>query len=323
VVLKALAFSFFTTKTDVWAFGIFMYEVFTKAALPYAKWSNSRVQAELEKGYRLPAPRGCPLELYEMMMDTWHPEPEYRPYFVALFHKLSQMKATQLTLPTEADMLRLQHQYEGHITSRKGSSVPLQTQPTVLSLSLSQRKAYEDQVSLTHSYYGDIPARTGDSTPQPRHERVSSHRGHLPPRSVSHWSSTAFQVGPPPPPLPELPQTTELEWDADSLAPALVTPMDLLQSPGESRRHRRRRPSKEELALLGKSVALCGGFPGLAPLQTPWTGCGRWYFWPSRRQLLRVLFDHGSVSLLFNCPVFQLRWRLPPAPLCSDRPVWS
>lgn len=61
----------FSVKSDVWSFGILLTEVVTYGRIPYPGMTNAEVLQQLEGGYRMPAPPGCPELLYQIMLDCW------------------------------------------------------------------------------------------------------------------------------------------------------------------------------------------------------------------------------------------------------------
>ncbi len=65
-----------------------MYEIWTKAELPYADMSNQKMWVEVEAGYRLPCPADCPPTVHELMLSCWHADPHERPAFAYLKDRL-------------------------------------------------------------------------------------------------------------------------------------------------------------------------------------------------------------------------------------------
>lgn len=78
----------YTTASDVWSFGIVMWEVCSFGERPYWDWTNHKVINEIHAGYRLPCPMDCPLELHQMMMTCWQMDRHKRPTFAQLVAKL-------------------------------------------------------------------------------------------------------------------------------------------------------------------------------------------------------------------------------------------
>uniref|UniRef100_A0A452UN95 Tyrosine-protein kinase n=1 Tax=Ursus maritimus TaxID=29073 RepID=A0A452UN95_URSMA len=71
----------FSSKSDVWSFGVLMWEAFSYGQKPYRGMKGSEVSAMLEKGERMGCPAGCPREMYELMKLCWTYEVEKRPGF--------------------------------------------------------------------------------------------------------------------------------------------------------------------------------------------------------------------------------------------------
>uniref|UniRef100_A0A8C4NSS2 Tyrosine-protein kinase n=1 Tax=Dicentrarchus labrax TaxID=13489 RepID=A0A8C4NSS2_DICLA len=78
---EAALYGRFTIKSDVWSFGILLTELVTKGRVPYPGMVNREVLEQVERGYRMPCPQGCPESLHEMMKVCWKKDPDERPTF--------------------------------------------------------------------------------------------------------------------------------------------------------------------------------------------------------------------------------------------------
>ncbi|XP_030566432.1 ALK tyrosine kinase receptor [Drosophila novamexicana] len=79
----------FTSKTDVWSFGILLWEVFSLGRSPYPGQHNTQVMELVVRGGRLGSPTECPVSIYKIMADCWNPTPEDRPTFTSLLEHLT------------------------------------------------------------------------------------------------------------------------------------------------------------------------------------------------------------------------------------------
>lgn len=112
----------YTTESDVWSFGVFLWETFSLGMTPYTSMTNQQTREEVERGknyifyfrnatcfriclehakiistsvaccvsgYRMPAPHGCPVEISRIMISCWHYDPRNRPSFKKLRAELS------------------------------------------------------------------------------------------------------------------------------------------------------------------------------------------------------------------------------------------
>ena len=91
---EAAMYNRFTIKSDVWSFGILLYELITYGRFPYPGMNNAQVLEALLVGYRMPCPMGCPEQLYEIMKECWKDDAASRPTFETLQWKLEEFFTT-------------------------------------------------------------------------------------------------------------------------------------------------------------------------------------------------------------------------------------
>ena len=96
---EAAMYSRFTNKSDVWSFGILLYELITYGRFPYPGMNNAQVLEALQTGYRMPCPMGCPQQLYEIMRECWRDGAASRPTFEMLQCRLEDFFTTELGAP--------------------------------------------------------------------------------------------------------------------------------------------------------------------------------------------------------------------------------
>ncbi|NXW53536.1 RON protein, partial [Eurystomus gularis] len=94
MALESLQTQKFTTKSDVWSFGVLMWELLTRGASPYPGVDPYDMARYLLRGRRLPQPQHCPDTLYGVMLSCWAPVPEERPTFTGLVGELERVLAT-------------------------------------------------------------------------------------------------------------------------------------------------------------------------------------------------------------------------------------
>ncbi|KAK6644096.1 hypothetical protein RUM43_000362 [Polyplax serrata] len=90
---EALRQGLFSNKSDMWSFGILLWEIYSFGRVPYPRIPQADVVKHVEKGYKMEAPEGCPQEVYEIMRQTWDLQPEKRPSFKEVKTKLGLLKS--------------------------------------------------------------------------------------------------------------------------------------------------------------------------------------------------------------------------------------
>ncbi|XP_025071703.1 ephrin type-A receptor 5 isoform X12 [Alligator sinensis] len=97
---EAIAFGKFTSASDVWSYGIVMWEVMSYGERPYWEMTNQDVIKAVEEGYRLPSPMDCPVALYQLMLDCWQKDRNSRPKFDEIVSMLDKLIRNPSSLKT-------------------------------------------------------------------------------------------------------------------------------------------------------------------------------------------------------------------------------
>ncbi|KAM4810274.1 tyrosine-protein kinase Fer isoform 2-T2 [Rhinophrynus dorsalis] len=89
---EALNYGRYSSESDVWSFGILLWETFSLGVCPYPGMTNQQAREQVEKGYRMSAPQKCPEEVFKIMQKCWEYKPENRPKFSEMQKELSSIK---------------------------------------------------------------------------------------------------------------------------------------------------------------------------------------------------------------------------------------
>ncbi|XP_052863977.1 platelet-derived growth factor receptor alpha [Anopheles cruzii] len=114
--IEAIRDKLYSNKSDVWAFGIVLWEIGTLGGYPYPDVGNHELQSFLEQGKRLERPENCTPEVYELMLQCWREDPQQRPSFEQISKQLDPHKKIYIdfsdieptyVFPPTSDQLRL------------------------------------------------------------------------------------------------------------------------------------------------------------------------------------------------------------------------
>uniref|UniRef100_A0A8C9F819 Tyrosine-protein kinase n=1 Tax=Pavo cristatus TaxID=9049 RepID=A0A8C9F819_PAVCR len=93
---EVFSYSNYSTKSDVWSFGVLMWEVFSEGKMPYENRTNGEVVEEINAGFRLYKPKLASKAIYEVMSHCWSMRKEDRPSFSLLLYQLSEVSEFDL-----------------------------------------------------------------------------------------------------------------------------------------------------------------------------------------------------------------------------------
>ncbi|THD24948.1 hypothetical protein D915_004230 [Fasciola hepatica] len=118
---EGLAYYVFSSKSDVWAFGVVLWELATYGLSPYPGVELHDVYHILEKGYRMERPHGCPEAVYSIMLRCWAWEASLRPSFTEVHAELEQMYTT---MNIEAEVARELEKRHAAFTAASSNNQP-------------------------------------------------------------------------------------------------------------------------------------------------------------------------------------------------------
>ncbi|XP_077174385.1 high affinity nerve growth factor receptor isoform X2 [Paroedura picta] len=75
---ESILYRKFTTESDIWSFGVVLWEIFTYGKQPWYQLSNTEAIECITQGRELERPRTCPSEVYDIMQSCWQREPQQR-----------------------------------------------------------------------------------------------------------------------------------------------------------------------------------------------------------------------------------------------------
>lgn len=88
---ETLQYGVFEEDTDIWSFGVVLWEIYSSGLTPYYGMNDDEVISLVNGGDILPCPKECPKEMYEIMQGCWKLMPTERPRFDCIHHQISSL----------------------------------------------------------------------------------------------------------------------------------------------------------------------------------------------------------------------------------------
>ena len=92
---ESIFYENFTTSSDVWSYGVVLWEIFSFGKEPYSGYSNQQVIELVKDCHFLPCPENCPPHFYSLMIDCWRKNPKNRPTSTEIHNKLKAWQAME------------------------------------------------------------------------------------------------------------------------------------------------------------------------------------------------------------------------------------
>ena len=89
--LESILYNKYTVETDVWAYGVCLWEIFSFALQPYYGMSHEEVVKYIKQGNRLSCPNNTPYLVYKLMCQCWEQKPSLRPTFETIYRTLDSI----------------------------------------------------------------------------------------------------------------------------------------------------------------------------------------------------------------------------------------
>ncbi|KAH0822660.1 hypothetical protein GEV33_000131 [Tenebrio molitor] len=100
--LESILYNKYTPESDVWAFGVCLWEIFSFALQPYFGMTHEEVVRFLKAGDVLSSPENTPPLVYQVMKDCWAQKPVDRPNFRTIHQTLTTIQTNMLSMPTHS-----------------------------------------------------------------------------------------------------------------------------------------------------------------------------------------------------------------------------
>ncbi|XP_052468431.1 tyrosine-protein kinase Mer [Carassius gibelio] len=174
IAVESLADRVFTVKSDVWAFGVTMWEIITRGMSPYPGVQNHEIYDYLLEGNRLKQPNDCLDELYGIMLSCWSADPVDRPDFTQVRKRLDNLAEKLPAVSSKKDIIYIntsfpEEEEEGPVLTSSPSCSRQTTDTSVVTADVHNSTDAEDDRYVVVISSGDNEARSTVDTPLLNH----------------------------------------------------------------------------------------------------------------------------------------------------------
>lgn len=176
---ESILYGKFTSESDIWSFGVVLWEVFSYGHQPYYGYSNQEVIEMIRSRHLLPCPEDCPPHIYSLMVETWHELPNKRPSFAELHTRLRNWKAVYSN-PSSAIQSNMSGDTQSMISGNSSSQhynfgrnprAPTNLPPPPMGPSQQHPNQAPNIIPLS-SHYSSQPIKGATPTGQPLHVNI-------------------------------------------------------------------------------------------------------------------------------------------------------
>uniref|UniRef100_A0A8C4YF70 Tyrosine-protein kinase receptor n=1 Tax=Gopherus evgoodei TaxID=1825980 RepID=A0A8C4YF70_9SAUR len=133
----------FTNRSDVWAFGVLIWESLTLGHQPYPGYSNLDVLHHVQSGGRLELPNNCPDDLWDLMTKCWAQEPHNRPTFCYMQEQLQELRNSPMCCTPQLEDRMLSTGLLNHAFEDTDGDAPCTDSESTLSAALMETRNIE------------------------------------------------------------------------------------------------------------------------------------------------------------------------------------
>uniref|UniRef100_A0A8C2IP55 receptor protein-tyrosine kinase n=1 Tax=Cyprinus carpio TaxID=7962 RepID=A0A8C2IP55_CYPCA len=181
IAVESLADRVFTVKSDVWAFGVTMWEIATRGMTPYPGVQNHEIYDYLLEGNRLKQPSDCLDELYDIMFSCWSTDPVDRPDFTQVRKRLESLAGKLPAVSSRGDIIYINTSFpeeeeelpgeaaEGPVLTSSPSCSRQTTDTSVVTADVHESTDAEDDRYVVVISSGDHAARSAVDAPPLNH----------------------------------------------------------------------------------------------------------------------------------------------------------